>query len=95
VSQVPGALFLEAPHIFHFHLPFTFKPELAISLLASLETQQPPTWLRAYSACLDLSRVGLSELIDDQPFTTSIRKGSTFFRVNFVFAAASRQVAGI
>ena len=42
----------------------------------------PPTWLRAYSACPDLSRIGISELIDDQPFTTSIRKGSIYFRVN-------------
>jgi hypothetical protein len=30
----------------------------------------------------DLSRIGLSELIDDQTFTTSIRKGSVYFLVN-------------
>ena len=60
---------------------FTFKPESVISLLESLETQQPPTWLRAYSACPDLSRIGISELIDGRPVTTSIHKVSIYFGV--------------
>jgi hypothetical protein len=53
-----------------------------VALFGPLETQQPPTWLRAYSACPDLSRIGIQELMDDQPFTTTIHEDSIYIRVN-------------